>query len=47
MQYFSYIMATSLSGGSIRIEPPTMDKTLVNFIIWEKARLAAHFGENI
>jgi hypothetical protein len=34
-QYFSYIMATSFSGGrsrSIRIEPPTMDKKLVNFI---------------
>jgi hypothetical protein len=34
-QYFSYIMATSLSGGRswrIRIEPLTMDKQLANFI---------------
>jgi hypothetical protein len=34
-QYFSYIMAASFSGGrsrSIRREPPTMDKQLVNFI---------------
>jgi len=32
---FSYIMATSFSGGgsrSTRREPPTMDKQLVNFI---------------
>jgi hypothetical protein len=35
-QYFSYIMATSFSGGrsrSVRREPPTMGKQLVNFII--------------
>jgi len=34
-QYFSYIMATSFSGGrspSTRREPPTMSKQLVNFI---------------
>jgi hypothetical protein len=34
-QYFSYIMATSFSGGrsrSTRREPPTMRKQLVNFI---------------
>jgi hypothetical protein len=34
-QYFSYIMATSLSSGggrSTRREPPTMSKQLVNFI---------------
>jgi hypothetical protein len=34
-QYFSYIMATSFSGGgsrSTRREPPTMGKQLVNFI---------------
>ena len=34
-QYFSYIMATSFSGGrsrSTRREPPTMDKQLVIFI---------------
>jgi hypothetical protein len=34
-QYFSYIMATGFSGGrsrSIRREPPTMGKQLVNFI---------------
>ena len=33
-QYFSYIMATSFSGGrswSTRREPPTMGKQLVNF----------------
>jgi len=29
---FSYIMATSFSGGRSRREPPTMDKQLVNFI---------------
>ena len=35
MQYFSYIMATSFSGGrslSTRRVPPTMGKQLVNFI---------------
>jgi hypothetical protein len=34
-QYFSYIMATSFSGGrsrSTQRELPTMDKQLVNFI---------------
>ena len=34
-QYFSYIMATSFSGGrsrSTRREPQTMGKQLVNFI---------------
>jgi hypothetical protein len=34
-QYFSYIMATSFSGGRSQCtwrEPPTMDKQLVNFI---------------
>jgi hypothetical protein len=34
-QYFSYIMATSFSGGrswSTRREPSTMDKQLVSFI---------------
>ena len=34
-QYFSYTMATSFSAGgsrSTRIEPPTLDKQLVNFI---------------
>jgi hypothetical protein len=31
-QYFSYIRATSFSGGSTQREPPTMDKYLVNFI---------------
>jgi hypothetical protein len=34
-QYFSYIMATSFSGGrsrSTRRDPPTMGKQLVNFI---------------
>jgi len=34
-QYFSYIMATSFSGGGSRStwrEPPTMGKQLVNFI---------------
>ena len=34
-KYFSYIMATSFSGGgsrSTRREPPTMSKQLVNFI---------------
>jgi len=34
-QYFSYIMATSFSGGrsrSTQTEPPTMGKQLVNFI---------------
>jgi hypothetical protein len=34
-QYFSYIMATSFSGGgswSTRREPPTMGKQLENFI---------------
>jgi len=34
-QYFSYIMATSFSGGksrSVRREPSTMSKQLVNFI---------------
>jgi hypothetical protein len=36
-QYFSYIMATSFSGGgsqSTRREPKTMGKQLVNFITW-------------
>jgi hypothetical protein len=36
-QYFSYIMATSFSGGGSRItrrEPPTLGKELVNFIIF-------------
>jgi len=36
-QYFSYIMATSFSGGrsrSTRREPPTTSKQLVNFIIY-------------
>jgi hypothetical protein len=35
-EYFSYIMATSFSGGrrrSTRREPPTMGKQLVSFII--------------
>jgi hypothetical protein len=35
LQYFSYIMATSFSGGrswSTRREPSTMGKQLVNFI---------------
>jgi hypothetical protein len=31
-QYFSYIMATSFSGGRSRREPLTMGKQLVNFI---------------
>jgi hypothetical protein len=31
-QYFSYIMATSFSGGRSRREPPTMGKQLINFI---------------
>jgi len=31
-QYFSYIVATSFSGGESRREPPTMGKQLVNFI---------------
>jgi len=31
-QFFSYVMATSFSGGGSRREPPTMDKQLVNFI---------------
>jgi hypothetical protein len=34
-QYYSYIMATSFSGGrsrSTRRKPPTMGKQLVNFI---------------
>jgi hypothetical protein len=31
-QYFSYIMATSFSGGRIRRKPPTMGKQLVSFI---------------
>ena len=31
-QYFSYIMATSFSGGGRRREPPTLGKQLVNFI---------------
>jgi hypothetical protein len=31
-QYFSYIMATSFSGGRSRREPPTMGKQLVSFI---------------
>ena len=34
-QYFSYIMATSFSGGGSRStqrEPPTLEKQLVNFI---------------
>ena len=31
-QYFSYIMATSFSGGGSQREPPTMGKQLVNFI---------------
>ena len=31
-QYFSYIMATSFSGGRSWREPPTMGKQLVNFI---------------
>jgi hypothetical protein len=40
-QYFSYIMATSFSGGrswSTRREPSTMGKQLVNFITcgWER-----------
>jgi hypothetical protein len=37
-QYFSYIMATSFSGGgsrSTRRKPPTMGKQLVNFITCE------------
>jgi hypothetical protein len=29
---FSYIMATSFSGGGRRREPPTLGKQLVNFI---------------
>jgi hypothetical protein len=29
---FSYIMATSFSGGRSRREPPTMGKQLINFI---------------
>jgi hypothetical protein len=36
-QYFSYIMATSFSGGgswSTQREPLTMGKQLVNFIIY-------------
>jgi hypothetical protein len=32
LQYFSYIMATSLSGGGSRRESPTMGKQLINFI---------------
>jgi hypothetical protein len=35
-QYFSYIMATSFSGGgsrNTRKEPPTMGKQLVSFIL--------------
>jgi hypothetical protein len=31
-QYFSYIMATSFSGGRSRSKPSTMGKQLVNFI---------------
>jgi hypothetical protein len=31
-QYFSYIMATSFSGGRSRKEPPTMGKQLIIFI---------------
>jgi hypothetical protein len=31
-QYFSYIMATSFSGGRSRREPTTMGKQLVSFI---------------
>jgi hypothetical protein len=31
-KYFSYIMATSFSGGRSRIEQPTMGKQLVSFI---------------
>ena len=31
-QYFSYIMATSFSGGRSRSKPPTMGKQLVNLI---------------
>ena len=31
-KYFSYIMATSFSGGRSRIEQPTMRKQLVSFI---------------
>jgi hypothetical protein len=32
-QYFSYIMATSFSGGGSRREPPTMGEQLVSFVI--------------
>ena len=41
-QYFSYIMATSISGGksrSTRREPPTMGKQLVNFITCSCSRV--------
>jgi hypothetical protein len=31
-QYFSYIIATSFSGGGSRRKPPTMGKQLLNFI---------------
>jgi hypothetical protein len=43
-QYFSYIMATSFSGGgsrSTRREPPTLGKQLVNFITCLKTFLDA------
>jgi hypothetical protein len=46
---FSYIMATSFSGGRSRNtqrEPPTMGKQLVNFIICESsAPLLAHLAK--
>jgi hypothetical protein len=41
-QYFSYLMATSFSGGrsrSIRKEPPTMSKQLINFITCAASRI--------
>ena len=51
-QYFSYIMATSFSGGgsrSTRKEPPTMGKQLVNFITCDcesSAPFLAHLAKD-
>jgi hypothetical protein len=47
-QYFSYIMATSFSGGrswNTRREAPTTDKQLVNFITSSRVQLFCNFHD--
>jgi len=44
-QYFSYIMATSLSGGRSRREPPIMGKHLVDYHL--RLRIECTFVRNL